>query len=214
MLVAEAMRPGGPRGRGSKADIDTEIERALCRALTALRPVRFIGEETGATPAAAGNDEVWLVDPHDGTSEFLKGYRGSSISVALIRAGQPVLGVVCAPLSPDRGFDLIAWAEGEALQRNGAPIAPRLDIRPFDAHAYVYLNPRAARMAALNAELVAPARFIGMPSIAYRLARVAAGDGAATMSLHGLNVWDYAAGHALIKGGGGTVVDEAGRPVT
>ena len=214
MLVAEAVRPGGPRGRGNKADIDTEIELALRRTLTALLPVRFVGEETGVTPGSAAADSIWLVDPHDGTSEFLKGYRGSSISVALVQRGEPVLGVVCAPFSPDRGFDLIAWAEGEPLQRNGAAISARLADRGLDRNGYVYLNPRAARMAALNAELVAPARFIGMPSIAYRLARVAASDGVATMSLHGLNVWDYAAGHALIKGAGGVVLDEQGRPVT
>ena len=42
----------------------------------------------------------------------LEGYRGSAVSVALLRDGVPVLGVVCAPMSPDRGRDLIAWAEG------------------------------------------------------------------------------------------------------
>jgi len=213
MLVAEAQRTGGPRGGGSKAEVDTDIEQALRRALMPLLDGGFAGEETGTTPAPTPEGFLWLVDPHDGTSEFLRGYRGSAVSVALLRAGQPVLGVVCAPLSPDRGFDLIAWAEGAPVTRNGAAIDSGLGSRGLSASAYVFLNPRAARMAELNAALVAPGRFIGMPSIAYRLARVAAGDGVATMSLHGLHAWDFAGGHALLRGAGGVVLDELGRDV-
>lgn len=213
MLLAEASRPGGPRGGGSKADVDVEMEHLLREALAPLGDAGFAGEETGTTPAPPGVDFLWLVDPHDGTSEFLRGWRGSSISVCLLRRGVPVLGVVCAPLSPDRGFDLIAWADGGPLTRNGEVVQGHLRDRALDPGGYVYLNPRAARMAQLNSTLVAPARFIGMPSIAYRLARVAAGDGVATMSLHGLHAWDVGGGHALLRAAGGTLLDEMGRPV-
>jgi ADP-ribosylglycohydrolase len=69
-------------------------------------------------------------------------------------------------------------------------------------------NPQA------NTECVRPARYIALPSIAYRLARVAAGDGVAAVSVNGPVGWDYAAGHALVLGAGGILVDEHGKEVT
>ncbi|HWA37278.1 MAG TPA: inositol monophosphatase family protein, partial [Burkholderiales bacterium] len=113
-LAAEFFRPGGPRGQGGSAPIDREMEERLRAKLQALVPCAFGGEETGAAPAiGAGYDGwMWLVDPHDGTSDFLQGRRGSAVSIGLLRDGVPVLGVVHAPLAPDRGADTIAWAEG------------------------------------------------------------------------------------------------------
>ena len=98
LLAAEFLRPEGPRGTNSKAPIDTEMERRLCAALQGLLACRFVGEETGVTPGrdAALADWCWLVDPQDGTTEFLAGRRGGAISIGLLRAGQPVLGVVHA----------------------------------------------------------------------------------------------------------------------
>ena len=71
------------------------------------------------------NGFCWVVDPHDGTRAFLEGRRGSAVSIALLRRGEPVLGVVYAPSSPDRGPDMIAWAEGAGITRNGQPVADR-----------------------------------------------------------------------------------------
>ena len=61
---------------------------------------------------------------------------------------------------------------------------------------------------------VAPARYIAMPSIAYRLARVAAGDGVATVSTHGVNEYDIAAGMALLRASGGVALDAEGKEIT
>jgi len=125
-LATEFARPGGPRGHGSHADVDDEIEAVLRKQLLELLPVRWLGEETGAR-IGAGGPYCWLVDPHDGTSAFLAGERGSAVSIALLRDGVPVLGVVHSPLSADRGPDTIAWAEGlDHLLRSGVPIAPML----------------------------------------------------------------------------------------
>ena len=60
----------------------------------------------------------------------------------------------------------------------------------------------------------APARFMPLPSIAYRLARVAVGDGIATVTLRPVNAHDIAAGHALLTAAGGVLVAEDGVPVT
>lgn len=212
-LAAEFARPGGPRGGGSKADIDTEIEWVLRTALLALGPARYVGEETG-TGGDAGAAYCWLVDPHDGTSSFLKGARGTSVSVGLLRDGVPVLGVVYAPDPPDRGPDMIAWAEGlPNVLRNGEPVPQTLAKSGLNAGEIVLLSDKAGARSVANGRCVAPARFIPTPSIAYRLARVAAGDAVATVSLNGPCGYDYAAGHALLLGAGGMFIDETGAPV-
>ena len=214
-LVAEFARPNGPRHHGAHhATVDGEIEIELRRQLLDLLPAGWLGEETGADNGPGG-PYCWLVDPHDGTSNFIAGERGSTVAIALLRDGVPVLGVVHAPMSPDRGVDTIAWAEGlDRPLRNGTSVALALDDAELAAGSFVFVSPAAARWPLGNARAVAPARFVALPSIAYRLARVAAGDGVAAVSLNYPRGWDYAAGHALIKGAGGVLVDEAGREVT
>lgn len=214
-LAAEFARHGGPRGAGSHAEVDVEIEQALRAALGGLLPeADWLGEETGHE-TRGGSGLCWVVDPHDGTSDFLAGHRGTAVSVALLRDGVPVLGVVHAPTPPDRGADTIAWAEGlPHLLRNGAP-APRRAADPgLVAGGIVFLSRAARDWPEGNGRAVAPARFIALPSIAYRLARAAAGDGVAAVSLNHPCSWDYAAGHALLRGAGGVLLEEGGREVT
>lgn len=213
-LGAEFSRPAGPRfSNTDTAPIDTEIELFLRDRLTALLPARFVGEEEGVL-AAEANGYCWVVDPHDGTRAFLEGRRGSAISVALLRWGAPVLGVVFAPTSPDRGPDMIAWAEGGGITRNGAPITIDLSRRHLGPTDIVFLNHGAGQRPVWNSIACAPARFMPLPSIAYRLARVAAGDGIATVTLRPVNAHDIAAGHALLTAAGGVLVAEDGLPVT
>jgi len=230
-LVAERARPGGRRGMGESAPVDAEIELSLRTALLAAWPARFVGEELGVLPCPAHASleqrrTCWVVDPHDGTKDFLRGLGGSSVSVALLDEGHPVLGVVYAPMPPDRGPDLIAWAQGTGpVRRNGISIHQALDHAPDHALApaladrklapdsHVLMSTSASQRPEASAALVAPAQFIPMTSIAYRLARVAAGDAVATLTLHGANSWDIAAGHALLLGAGGELYDERGLPV-
>jgi ADP-ribosylglycohydrolase/fructose-1,6-bisphosphatase/inositol monophosphatase family enzyme len=213
-LAAEFSRADGPRSSDhDTSPIDTEIELFLRERLTALLPARFVGEEEGVL-AAEANGYCWVVDPHDGTRAFLEGRRGSAISVALLRQGTPVLGVVYAPTSPDRGPDMIGWAEGGGITRNGAPILIDLSRRELTATDVVLLNHGAGQRPVWSSIACAPARFMPLPSIAYRLARVAVGDGVATVTLRPVNAHDIAAGHALLTAAGGVLVAEDGVPVT
>jgi ADP-ribosyl-[dinitrogen reductase] hydrolase len=213
-LAAEFSRPDGPRFSDTDTSpIDTEIELFLREHLTKLLPGRFVGEEEGVL-AAEANGYCWVVDPHDGTRAFLEGRRGSAISVALLRRGAPVLGVVYAPTSPDRGPDMIAWAEGGGITRNGTPVTIDLSRRDLTATDVVFLNHGAGQRPVWSSTACAPARFMPLPSIAYRLARVAVGDGIATVTLRPVNAHDIAAGHALLTAAGGVLVAEDGLPVT
>ena len=212
-LRAEFHGPQGPRGRRGSCPLDREIEERLQRALQALIPARFCGEECAATEGTR-DGWVWLVDPHDGTFEYTAGRRGSAISVALLREGNPVLGVVHAPDPPDRGPDTIAWAEGAELTRNGRAVKVDLSHATLHPGAIVWATASSALKPETWSRAVAPARYVAMPSIAYRLARVAAGDGVATVSIHGVNEYDIAAGMALIAAAHGTTLDAQGARVT
>src|SRR5262245_28055973 len=212
-LAEEFHLPQGPRGSRGNAPVDKEIEERLREKLMKLLPATFAGEETGTTPGSE-KGWVWLVDPQDGTSEFLSGRRGSAVSVALLRGGEPVLGVVHAPLSPDRGRDTIAWAEGAAsILRNGGKVTASLAGRRLGAGEFVYATASSSQRPQTWSAAAAPARYVAVPSIAYRMARVAAGDGIATVSTHGVAEYDIAAGMALIRAAGGAVLDITGQPV-
>src|SRR5690606_12703856 len=213
LLLAEWARVGGPRGADFSADVDEEIEAQLREGLLGLLDVDFWGEET--SPSMSGHPYCWVVDPQDGTSDFLRGLPGSSISVALLHSGTPVLGVVYAPISPDRGKDCIAWAEGlPHLLRNGQPVHVDLSAAELNKDGIVWVSFAACRKPGLNSELCQPARFIAQPSIAYRLARVAAGDGVCAVSLVPLSAHDVAAGHALLRGARGVLLNQGGMPVS
>jgi ADP-ribosylglycohydrolase len=77
----------------------------------------------------------------------------------------------------------------------------------------VLVSAKADRDPEGNLRCTAPARYRTVPSVAHRLALVAAGEGAATSSLYAPGAWDYAAGHALLRAAGGALVDEGGRDV-
>lgn len=210
---AEFHRRGGPRGASAKAPVDARIEREMRGQLrSALPAASFLGEELGVV----GPEDAplcWVVDPHDGTSAFLRGWRGSSVSIALVADGEPVLGVVFAPCAPDDDGDLLTWCQGDVLRRNGAPITRPPLVTELSATALVAVSQDADRAAVANEACVRPARFRAVPSIAYRLALLAAGDVDAAVSLAGVTWWDIAAGHALVIGAGGTLLDADATPV-
>ncbi|HZU07700.1 MAG TPA: inositol monophosphatase family protein [Chloroflexota bacterium] len=216
LLRAEFHRPGGPRGARGHADIDLEAEAYIRQQLCAAFPTwGYRGEETRPhLPPRDPEAHLWLVDPNDGTASYLRGQRGSAVSIALLRQGLPVLGVVYAPCAPDDAGDLLAWAEGcGPPRRNGQPLPPPAWPERLDAHTVVLLTEGAERRAAAHLEVIAPARFRALPSVAYRLALAAAGEGAAAVSLHTPGDWDYAAAHALLRAVGGVFLDQDGAPV-
>lgn len=214
LLLADFHRPEGPRGHGDKAEADTEAEWEIRRRLLAAFPTwGYRGEETGVAPGATG-EPTWLVDPNDGTRDYLVGRRGSAVSIGLVRDGRPVLGVVFAFAYPDDAGDLFTWAEGTGpLRRNGQPLevtfAPALDKQDI-----VLVSSKGDRDPEGNLRSAAPARYRSVASIAHRLALVASGEAAGAASLFSPCAWDYGAGDALVRASGGAVVNESGRILT
>ncbi|MND67592.1 putative inositol 1-monophosphatase ImpA [compost metagenome] len=209
LLSEEWNRPDGPRGWGDKAVIDVEIERILRPALLSLLSCDFGGEETGHV--LTGHAWCWVVDPNDGTSDFLKGLKGSAVSVGLLHNAIPVLGVVHAPVTSSGLPDCISWVEGNPhLIRNGQTIGVFLADKKLSSDSTIMVSAAAVNNPELNRQLCSPGQFHAMPSIAYRLARVAAGDAVCGVSLYAVSAHDVVAGHALLRGAGGVLLDENG----
>jgi ADP-ribosylglycohydrolase/fructose-1,6-bisphosphatase/inositol monophosphatase family enzyme len=213
MLLRRAFHAG-------ESDADCRAEKEIQQILMAEFPhYGYHGEELSGyhgeelrfvAPPQDTAGHLWLVDPDDGTSAFDKGFRGASVSIALLRNGQPVLGVVYAYCAPDDDGDSFTWAEGAAaVKRNGRDVA----APPGGVPATVLVSHHADRNSEGNAVAVAPMRFRSIPSIAYRLALVAAGEARAAVSLNGPVGWDYAGGHAILLGSGMDLYDAAGESI-
>jgi ADP-ribosyl-[dinitrogen reductase] hydrolase len=213
ILRDEFHRPGGPRGTTHHAEADEVAEKRIRQRLLEATSWGYLGEETGSE--AGDPEHMWLVDPNDGTASFMKGRRGSAVSIAVLRQGVPVLGVVYSFAYPDDNGDLIAWAEGcDPILRNGRPVQRRLEGAQLQHGSIVLISQDADKNPIENARCVSPGRFRLIPSIAYRLALVAAGEGVCAVSLNAPGSWDYGAGHALMRAAGGTFVNEGGHDIS
>ncbi|HJL41094.1 MAG TPA: inositol monophosphatase family protein [Myxococcales bacterium LLY-WYZ-16_1] len=212
VLRAEFERAGGPRGPIGKCPSDEAAEVAIRDHLRGRFPDwQFFGEETGTTGEASMHH--WLVDPNDGTSSFQKGFRGSAVSIALLRGKEPVLGVVLAPCPPVGQEDLITWAEGcGPVQRNSLP-AEGVRADHLSRESVILVSQDADTRSETNAQLADPARFWAVPSVAYRMALVAAGEGDAGVALSGAADYDCAGAHALLRGAGEVLLDGTAEPV-
>jgi fructose-1,6-bisphosphatase/inositol monophosphatase family enzyme len=212
-----------------KSDADREAEDLIREGLCEAFPLwGFRAEEAPELNRSPQGEhtELWLVDPNDGTSAFLKGERGASVSIALIRGGVPVLGVIFAYAAPNDHGDLFTWAKGcGPLRRNQVEITPKWSQNW--TRAIFFVSNQADEIAETYKECLTrggegegegedrgSARYRVAPGIAYRLALCAAGEGDGALSIAGPRDFDYAAGHALLIGAGGDLIDERGRAVT
>jgi ADP-ribosylglycohydrolase/fructose-1,6-bisphosphatase/inositol monophosphatase family enzyme len=199
---------GGPQGENGHCLADEQAERIIRSHLKLHLPLKkfsMVGEELRDLDHLVDGEYLILIDPNDGTSAFLQGFRGSAVSIGLLRNGTPILGVVYAPTARAGFGDLICWYEGGPLTRNGAVIAESL----LPATGVVGVSQAADRASRVNQSLCGSHRFLSITSIAYRLALSAAGEIDAGLSLASPVAWDVAAGTALLRARGGTVMGKA-----
>jgi myo-inositol-1(or 4)-monophosphatase len=188
------------------SEVDTTSEDAIRAVLVERAPdIAVWGEERGGARAALG----WLVDPLDGTANFVHRFPVVAVSVALVADGRPVVGVVHAPLLGETYTAVLgrgAWRGDERLAVSKRPPGAAICATGFPFRRKDLLD---RYLAVFGASL---ARFEDLRrpgSAALDLAWVAAGvfDGFFELSL---GPWDVAAGGLLIQEAGGLVTDWSG----
>lgn len=189
---------------------DAAAEQVICAALRALTPeIPIVAEEAfsaGACPEPG--DRFWLVDPLDGTKEFISRNGEFTVNIALVEDGVPVLGVVYAPAIGK----LYAGALGSgSFVENGARRAIACRSTPADGMTVVASRSHGderALDALLEGVKVASRTNAGS---SLKFCTVAAAEADFYPRLGRTMEWDTAAGHAVLAAAGGCVTDLAGR---
>lgn len=185
---------------GPVTTADREADAMLRERLLRLQPAAWLSEETADDLDRLGAERVWIVDPLDGTREFVEGVPEYAVAVALVERGEPILGIVYHP--PTR---TAFWAlRGGGAFRDGEPIRVREGDRLLASRSELRRGEFAPFEGAWRIDPVG--------SIEYKLALIAAGDGAVTLSRGPKHEWDVCAGALLVTEAGGAVTDLFGAP--
>jgi myo-inositol-1(or 4)-monophosphatase len=188
----------------------TEADRALDAALrkNLLREGEgWLSEESADDPSRLDRERVWVVDPLDGTREFVQGIPEFCVSIAMVERGQPVAAGICNPSTNETFVGAIDCG----LTYNGAPArsSQRRELRG----AVVLASRSETKRGEWEQFKNAPFNVRPMGSVAYKLARASAGLEDITFTLTPKNEWDVAGGAALIASAGG-FVQTLGSPLT
>ena len=188
--------PGNP-----VSEADLEVDAFLKRELGALLPAAgWLSEETADDPTRLGKDLIWLVDPVDGTRDFIRGRSGWAISVALISNGRPLIGMLAAPA---REEEFLAVA-GQGATLNGQTI--HSSSRSHFAGARVPID----QLPNADSDLTV----VDKPnSIALRIAMVAADQADLVATLRWGFEWDVGAATLIAREAGAQVSDAFGKPL-
>ncbi|MBL7215795.1 MAG: 3'(2'),5'-bisphosphate nucleotidase CysQ [Phycisphaerae bacterium] len=190
-------------GGNPVTEADVRLDKILKKEL--LRDDEgWLSEETKDDLSRLDNECVWIVDPLDGTREFIEGIPEWCISIAYIVNGQPQAAGICNPAT-NQTF-LGTRNNGITLNGKPAQISQKQDMDG----ATVLASRSEVKRGEWKQFENAPFEIIPMGSVAYKMARVAAGLDDATFTLVPKNEWDVAAGWLLIEATGGKVLDKDG----
>lgn len=168
----------------------------------------WLSEETVDSADRLGRDRVWVVDPLDGTREFIMGIPEWCVSVGLVVDGIPVAGGVLNPATGDR---IVGTVDG-GVTRRGHPAS--CTTTDQIEGALVLASRSEVRRGEWDPFFTTPIAVRNMGSVAFKLACVGAGMADATWTLVPKNEWDVAAGAAIVIAGGGRVSGRDGEDVT
>lgn len=188
--------PGSP-----VCEADIEVDAFLKRELGHLLPAAgWLSEETADDPRRLGKGLTWLVDPIDGTRDFIRGRSGWAVSVALISAGRPLIGTLVAPARKE------VWSAtaGRGAWLNGGRLVASTRSRFAGARVPAHDLPKE------DQDLVK----VEQPnSIALRVAMVADDQADLVATLRWGYEWDIAAAALIAREAGAAVTDAFGAPL-
>ena len=159
----------------------------------------WLSEETADDTSRLECRRAWVVDPLDGTREFVEGIPEWCVSIGLVVDGHPVAGGILAP-GPDH---LILGAVGHGVTLNGENVSTTTTESP--AGALVLASRSEVKRGEWDRFFRTPVSVRNMGSVAYKLGLVGAGMADATWTLVPKHEWDVVGGAALVVAGGGEI---------
>jgi myo-inositol-1(or 4)-monophosphatase len=218
-LISPKAGDGAERVYDVVTELDYAVEAYAEQEIRKLAPdsallaeeggIRFVNPAATSTPEAMGNpaliDDLWILDPLDGTINFAHGIPMFCVSLARYRKGVPVAGVIYAPVLGE----LYRYVAGEPATLNGEPIHVRDNAEPGSAVMGVGWAPEDFLVLAPKFRAW---RRIG--SAALSLAWVARGLYDAYLQFGTLAPWDHAVGAPLVVAAGGTITTHEFLPWT
>ena len=186
-------------GHDPVTEADRAVDEVLRRML--LRDDEgWLSEETVDDFTRLGKHRVWVVDPLDGTREFVQGIPEFCVSIAMVENGIPVAGGICNPATDE----LILGSRDTGVTYNGNASEPS---QRKDLHGALVLASRSeVKRGEWKQFESAEFNIRPMGSVAYKLGLVASGRADLTFTLVPKNEWDVAAGAALVESAGGWVL--------
>jgi len=211
-------------GEGPVSAADLAVNQWLLEGLAKAFPQAgwtLLSEETAKEQLTAGEpldaEWLWILDPLDGTKDFLQGTGEYAVHLALVRGGEAVLGVVLLPEKEELWFGLVpqgrAWCENRSAERSPARLSPRRALAELVLVAS--RNHRDQRLEQLlEALALGDTKAIG--SVGGKVATILRGETDLYISLSGKSApkdWDMAAPEAVLKAAGGAFTHADGRPL-
>ena len=185
---------------------DLEANRIIRERIQATFPQDgWLSEEDNDTAHRLSVKRVWVVDPIDGTKEFIEGVPQFAISIGFVVDGRPKVAVVFNPAKEQ--FYRAVVGQGAFLNDQAIQVNPRSEI-----NGAVLLVSRSEPQRKFQV-FVDRCEIKPVGSIAYRLAKVAGGDGDGTLTFRSIHEWDICAGVLMVEAAGGTVLDGDGKPM-
>ncbi|MGO8952951.1 MAG: 3'(2'),5'-bisphosphate nucleotidase CysQ [Rhodomicrobium sp.] len=192
----------------SVSEADKAVDRILAARLTSARPdYGWLSEESPEHTSRLAARRVWVLDPIDGTRDFLHGGSDWTVALSLVEDGAPVLAAVINPV------------RGEVFEARAGAGAHLNAQRIFASRQTALTGARVAVSAAALTKKPWRAPWpgaipVGANSTLYRMALVASGRADASFALNPKWEWDIAAGALLVSEAGGIVTNYSGAPLT
>ncbi|MFC7068350.1 inositol monophosphatase family protein [Halobaculum lipolyticum] len=202
--------------KGGKTDVVTEADRdSQRRVIERVRETfpddAVVGEEEDVRKTVPDDGAAWVVDPIDGTNNYVRDIRAFATAVAAVVDGEPVASAIALPAMDD-----VYVADGDTVRRNGDPVAvsDREDPETAAATPTVWwdFDARDEYAAACTAIVARFGDLRRFGSAQVTLAMVAAGALDATITNVACNPWDTVAGVHMVRTAGGTATDLDGEP--
>ena len=196
-------------GLNPVTDADRASDEYLKTILTSEFPrYGWFSEETKDSPERLLKDRVWIVDPLDGTKEYIEKVPMWVVSIALVENKVPVLGILYNPVKEE----LFSAVKGEGANLNGERVACSTKTDPSEM---VILNSRTETRDGLWLPYKDEFKKLkGVGSVAYKLGLAGAGKADIFATLRPKNEWDICAGHCIVNEAGGKMIDLNGAEVT